>query len=75
MGRACCKDGRWNKDTQDTSRKTRGDAPHGRSEIRWEDNIIRDLMEIDYEGNWRTLSDDRVTWHAYILLAMNLRIP
>ena len=29
--------------------------PRGRPKIRWEDNIIRDLKEVDYEGDWKTL--------------------
>ena len=46
-----------------------------RPKIRLEDNTIWDLEEIDYEGDWRTLAQDRVTWHAYVLAAMNLRDP
>ena len=49
--------------------------PRGRPKIRWEDNIIRDLKEVDYEGDWKTLALDRVTWPAYVLAAMNLRVP
>ena len=39
--------------------------PRGRWKIRWEDNIIRNLVEVDYEGDWKTLAQDRVTWRAY----------
>ena len=49
--------------------------PCGRLKIRCEDNIIRDLKEIDYEGDWKTLAQYRVTWSAYILAAMNPRVP
>ena len=47
----------------------------GRPKIRWEDNIIRDLKEVDYEDDWKTLAQERLTWHAYILAAVNLRVP
>ena len=72
MGWACCTDGRWNKSIQASSRKIGG---RGRPKIRCEDNIIRDLKEVDYEGDWKTLAQDRVTWRAYVLMAMNIRIP
>ena len=50
--------------------------PHGRRKIRWKDNVIRDLEEIDYEykGDWKTLAHDRVTWRTFVLAAMNLRV-
>ena len=38
------------------------------------DNIIRDLKEVDYEGDWKALAQDRLTWCAYVLAAMNLRV-
>ena len=41
--------------------KPEGTCPHGRPKIRWEDNIIRNLREIDYEGDWKTLAQDKVT--------------
>ena len=50
-------------------------CPCGRPKIRWEDNIIMDLKEIDYEGDWKTLSRDMVTMPAYVLVAMNLWVP
>ena len=42
----------------------------GKPKIRWKDNIIRDLKELDSEADWKTLAQDRVTWRAYILAAM-----
>ena len=33
---------------------------------------IWDFKEIDYEGDWKRLARERVTWHAYVLVAMNL---
>ena len=35
--------------------------PCGRLKIRWENNIIWDLKEVDYEGDQKTLAQDRVT--------------
>ena len=68
-------DGRWKKGTQASSRKTEGKHPYSRPKIRWEDNIIWDLKEVDYEDDWKTLVQDRMTWHAYVLVAMDLRVP
>ena len=50
-------------------------CPHGMPNIRWEDNIIRDLKDVAYEGDWKTFSQDRVTWRAYVLAAVDLRVP
>ena len=46
--------------------KSEGTRPRGRSKIRWEDYIIKDLKEVDYESDWMTLAQDRVTWRAYV---------
>ena len=54
--------------------KPEGMRPRGRLKIRWEDNIIRDLKKVDYEGDWKTLAQERETSHAYVLAAMNLRV-
>ena len=55
--------------------KPEGTHPCGKPKISWEDNIITDLKEVDYEGVWKTLAQDKVTWHAYVLSAMNFRVP
>ena len=55
--------------------KPEGKRPRGRSKIGWEDNTIWDLKEVDYEGGLKTLAQDRMTWRAYVLAAINLRIP
>ena len=34
-------------------------SPLERPKIRWKDNIIRDLEEIDCQGDWKTLAQDR----------------
>ena len=36
--------------------KPEGTSPRGRPKIRWEDNIIRDSKQVDYEGDWKTLT-------------------
>ena len=46
----------------------------GRIKIRLEDNIIWGLKEVDYESDWKAFDQDRMTWHAYILAAINLHI-
>ena len=66
---------RWKKVTQAASRKIGGEGPHGRPKMSLEDNVTWDLKEVDYEGNWKILAQDRVTWRAYVLVIMNLRIP
>ena len=53
----------------------RKSVPRGRPKIRWDDNIIWDLKEVDYEVAWKTLAQDRETWGAYVLAVMNLRVP
>ena len=55
--------------------KPEGMRPCDKPKIRWEENIIRDLKEVDYVGDWKTLAQDRVSWCAYVLTAMNLRVP
>ena len=55
--------------------KPEGKCPCGRPTIRWKDNIIRDLKEVDCVGDWKTLAQDRMTWRVYVLAAMNLRVP
>mgnify|MGYP007063927382 CR=1 FL=1 len=41
--------------------KPGGNLPRNRPKIRWEDNIILDLKEVDYEGEGKVLAQDRVT--------------
>ena len=49
-----------------------GKRPRNKLIIRWKNNIISDLKEIDYEDDWKTLAHDKVTWRAYVLATMNL---
>ena len=48
--------------------------PRGRRKRRCDDNIIRDLKKVGYEGDWKALAQDRVTWYAYVLTAINLQV-
>mgnify|MGYP007064022957 CR=1 FL=1 len=75
MGRACCTDGRWEEAYKILIGKREGKRLCVRPKIRWEDNIIWDLKEVNYEGDWKILAKDRVTWPAYVLVAMNLQFP
>ena len=52
-----------------------GNGPHDRPKMRWENNIIWNLKEVGYEGDWKALAKGRVTWRTYVLAAMNLRVP
>ena len=45
--------------------KPKGKRPRGRSKITWEDKIIWDLKEVDYEGDWKILAQDMLTWRVY----------
>ena len=49
--------------------KPEAKCPRGRPKIRWKDNIIRYLKEVDYEGDWKTLAQDSD------MAAMNLGVP
>ena len=55
--------------------KPEGKRPRDRPKIMWEDNIIWNLKEVDYESVWKTVVQDRVTWCAYVLAAINLQVP
>jgi hypothetical protein len=40
--------------------KPEGKRPRGRSERRWEDNVIMDLRDVGWEGvHWMHLAEDR----------------
>ena len=54
--------------------KPENKRPCGRAKIRWEDNIWN-LKAVDYESDWKTHVQDRVSWCVYVLAAMNLRVP
>ena len=57
------------------TRKPIRKRPLGRPRRRWEDNIRKDLEEIDIKaGNWVGLIQDRDYWRALVNSALNLRV-
>jgi hypothetical protein len=56
--------------------KTEERRPLGRPRRKWEDNIIKDLTEIESGGmDWIDLAQDRDQWRALLNTVMNLRVP
>jgi hypothetical protein len=56
--------------------KPEGKRLHGRSRLRWEDNIIMGLGEIGWEAvDWIHLAQDRDHCRAVVNTVMNLRVP
>jgi hypothetical protein len=50
--------------------------PLGRPRHRWEDNIRMDPKKMGTDGaNWIQLAQDRVQWHAFVNVVMNLWVP
>ena len=49
MGGACYTDGDGRRAHKFLLEKSEGKCPCGRLKIRWKDNTIRDLKEVDYE--------------------------
>ena len=43
------------------------------SELKYLGASFLDLKEVQYEGDWKILAQDSVTWRAYVLMATNLR--
>jgi hypothetical protein len=53
-----------------------GRRPLGRPRRRWEDNIKRDLREIEFGGvDWIHLAQDSDRWRALVNPMMSLRVP
>jgi hypothetical protein len=53
-----------------------GKRPLGRPRLKWEDNIIMDLHEVECRGmDWIDLAQDREMWRALVIAIMNLRFP
>ena len=47
--------------------KPEGKRPFGRPRYRWEDNIKRDLQEVECGGmDWIELAQDRDSWRALL---------
>jgi len=56
--------------------KPEGKSPLGRPRRRWEDNIKRDLQEVEGGcGDWMELAQDRDSWRALVSTVTNLRVP
>ena len=56
--------------------KPEGKSTLGRPRRRWEDNIKKDLQEVEYDGmDWIELADDWDSWRALVNAVMNIRDP
>jgi hypothetical protein len=56
--------------------KPEGKRPLGRPRRRWEDNIKKDLQEVEFWGmDWIELAEDRDRWRALVNAVMNIRVP
>ena len=56
--------------------KPEKEGPLGRSTRRWEDNIKRNLQEVEWNGlEWIDLAQDRDRRRAVVNAIMNLRVP
>ena len=55
--------------------KPAGKRPFGRPRRRWEDNIKKDLQEVECGGmGWKELAQDRDMWRALVNPVMKLRV-
>jgi hypothetical protein len=56
--------------------KTEGRRPLRRPRRRWEDNIKRDLQEVERGcGDWMERAQDRDRWRALVNTVMNFGVP
>ena len=54
--------------------KPEGKRPLGRPRRRWQDNIKKDLQEVEGGyGDWMELARDRESWRALVSAVMNFR--
>jgi hypothetical protein len=76
MGRACSTNGETRNPYRNLVGKPEGKRPLRRPRRRWDDNIRRDLREIEWGGrDWIDLAQDRDKWRALVNTVMNLRVP
>jgi hypothetical protein len=60
---------------KDFSFKTKQKRPLDRSKRRWEDNIKKDLNEIErVDVDWMRLAQEKHQWRALVNTVMNLRV-
>jgi hypothetical protein len=56
--------------------KPEGKRPLGRPRRRWEDNIKKDLQEVEGgRGDWMELAHDRERWRALMCMVRDFRVP
>jgi hypothetical protein len=56
--------------------KPEGKRPLGRPRRSWDDNIKRDLQEVEgSRGDWMELAQDRDGWRALVSTMRDFRVP
>jgi hypothetical protein len=56
--------------------KPEGSRPLGRPRCRWMNNIMMDLVEVEWgDADWIGLAQDRYRWRALVNSVLNLRVP
>jgi len=56
--------------------KSEGKRPLGRPSLRWVDNIMMDLQDVECGFmDWIGLAQDRDRWRTLVSAVMNLRVP
>ena len=60
---------------QGSSGETRGKEAIGETQTHMGGNIMMDLQEVEGDGDWMELAQDRDRWRALVNTAMNFRVP
>ena len=56
--------------------KSEGKRPLGRPSLRWVDNIMMDLQDVECGFmDWIGLAQDRDRWRTLVSAVLNLRVP
>jgi hypothetical protein len=56
--------------------KPKGKRPLEIPRCRWQDNVEKDIQEVDMGGmEWIDLAQDRDRWQALVNAVMNFRVP